>query len=144
MMLQARSVRGPGGPGPLRFAWPPCFFLRRAFVYAWPPMDRAGPCCKIFTLRGCQMLFKCKCKYTYNTLIERPLTQRCCMQLSWHCLCCICQKVWPNTVFRPQQSVNLHAQLQPLCSAALVPNVLPWRNKGLGKPCAVIEANIVY
>ena len=31
-------------------------------------------------------------------------------------------------------------QLQPLCFAALVPNVLPRRDEGLGKPCAVIEA----
>ena len=30
--------------------------------------------------------------------------------------------------------------LQPLCSAALVPNVLPQRDEGSGKPCAVIEA----
>ena len=36
---------------------------------------------------------------------------------------------------------NLHAQLQPLCSAALVPNVLPRRDEGLGKPCAMIEAS---
>ena len=35
-------------------------------------------------------------------------------------------------------------QLQPLCSAALVPNVLPRRDEGSGKPCAVIEACIVY
>ena len=32
-------------------------------------------------------------------------------------------------------------QLQPLCSAALVPNLLPRRDEGLGKPCAVIEAS---
>ena len=31
-------------------------------------------------------------------------------------------------------------QLQPLRSAALVPNVLPRRDEGSGKPCAVIEA----
>ena len=31
-------------------------------------------------------------------------------------------------------------QLQPLCSAALVPNVLPRRDEGSGKPCGVIEA----
>ena len=31
-------------------------------------------------------------------------------------------------------------QLQPLCSAALVPNVLPRRDEGSDKPCAVIEA----
>ena len=32
-------------------------------------------------------------------------------------------------------------QLQPLCSAALVLNVLPRRDEGSGKPCAVIEAS---
>ena len=42
---------------------------------------------------------------------------------------------------RLQPSINLHAQLQPLCSAALVPNVLPRRDEGSGKPCAVIEAS---
>ena len=31
-------------------------------------------------------------------------------------------------------------QLQPLCSAAMVPNGLPRRDEGSGKPCAVIEA----
>ena len=31
-------------------------------------------------------------------------------------------------------------QLQPLCLAVLVPNVLPRRDEGSGKPCAVIEA----
>ena len=41
---------------------------------------------------------------------------------------------------RLQPSINLHAQLEPLCSAALVPNVLPRRDEGSGKPCAVIEA----
>ena len=33
-------------------------------------------------------------------------------------------------LFRLQPSVILHAQLQPLCSAALVPNVLPQRDEG--------------
>ena len=55
----------------------------------------------------------------YDTLIERPLTQ--------------------SQFFRLQPSVNLNAQLQPLCSAALVPNVLPRRDEGSGMPCAVIE-----
>ena len=31
-------------------------------------------------------------------------------------------------------------QLQPLCSASQVPNVLPRGDEGSGKPCAVIEA----
>ena len=42
-----------------------------------------------------------------------------------------------------QSSVNLHAQLsqlQPFCSATLVPDVLPRRDEGSGKPFAVIEA----
>ena len=42
---------------------------------------------------------------------------------------------------RQQPPVNLHAQLQPLCSAALVANVLPRRDEGSGKPCAMIEAS---
>ena len=42
---------------------------------------------------------------------------------------------------RLQPSINLMPQLQPLCSAALVPNVLPRRDEGSGKPCAVIEAS---
>ena len=33
-------------------------------------------------------------------------------------------------LFRLQPSVSVHAQLQPLCSAALVPNVLPRRDEG--------------
>ena len=41
---------------------------------------------------------------------------------------------------RLQPSINLHAQSQPLCSVALVPNVLPQRDEGSGMPCAVIEA----
>ena len=40
--------------------------------------------------------------------------------------------------FRLQPSVNLHAQLQPLCSAALVPNVLPRRDEDLGKPLSSV------
>ena len=51
----------------------------------------------------------------------------------------------PETVVehsaRLQPSINLHAAgIHPLCSAALVPNVLPWRDEGSGYPCAVIEA----
>ena len=64
-------------------------------------------------------------------MIERPLTQtqRRCMQLSWHYFCGICQKV-----SRLQPSVNLHAHLQHLCLAALVPNVLPGGMKALVGP----------
>ena len=41
---------------------------------------------------------------------------------------------------RLQPSINLHAQLQPCNSAARVPKVLPRRDEGSGKPCAMIEA----
>ena len=40
---------------------------------------------------------------------------------------------------RLQPSINVHAQLQPLCSAALVPNVLPRRDEDPGKPCTVTK-----
>ena len=66
------------------------------------------------------------------------------MQLSWLYFCGICQmmplKVWPNTALSCNHQSICMPQLQPLCSAALVPNVLPRRDEGLGKPCAVIEA----
>ena len=57
----------------------------------------------------------------------------------WH----MPEGVVEHSFFRLQPSVNLHAQLQPLCSAALVvvPNVLPRRDEGSGKPCAVIGAS---
>ena len=42
---------------------------------------------------------------------------------------------------RLQPSIICMPQLQPLCSAALVPNVLPRRDEGSGKLCAVIEAS---
>ena len=47
---QARSVRG---PGPLRFAWPPCFFVSAGFRPRLAPswIGRA-PAAKIVTLRG--------------------------------------------------------------------------------------------
>ena len=41
---------------------------------------------------------------------------------------------------RLQPSINLHASVTALCSAALVPNVLPRRDEDSGKPCAVIKA----
>ena len=41
---------------------------------------------------------------------------------------------------RLQPSSICMPQLQSLCSAALVPNVIPRRDEGSGKPCAVIEA----
>ena len=76
--------------------------------------------------------------------IKRPLTQsqRRCMQLSWFYFCGICLswRCGRTPLFRLQPSVNLHAQLQPLCSAALVPNVLSRRDEGSGELCAMIEA----
>ena len=42
---------------------------------------------------------------------------------------------------RLQPSINCMPQLQPSCSAALVPNVLPRRDEGSRKPFAVIEAS---
>ena len=43
---------------------------------------------------------------------------------------------------RLQPSINLHAPVTAsyICSTALVPNVLPRRDEGSCKPCAVIEA----
>ena len=58
-LVQARSVRGARGPGPLRFAGPPAFLYFCIFRPRLPPMDRAGPCCKIVTLRGCTCTYKC-------------------------------------------------------------------------------------
>ena len=57
---QARSVRGGGGRAPLRFAWPPAFFAAGFRPRLAPPMDRAGPCCKIVTLRGCSGTIFCR------------------------------------------------------------------------------------
>ena len=39
------------------------------------------------------------------------------------------------------QTTCMPMQLQSLCSAALVPNVLPRRDEGSGKPCAGIGAS---
>ena len=89
----------------------------------------------------------------YDAHIERPLTQlnpvtqRRYMQSSWLLFLWYMpddatEGVTVHSFFiRLQPSVNRHAQLQPLCSAALVPNVLPRGNEGLDKPCAVIEAS---
>ena len=41
---------------------------------------------------------------------------------------------------RLQPSIYLHAPVTALCSAALVPNVLPQRDEGSCDSCAVIEA----
>ena len=66
------------------------------------------------------------------------------MQLNWLYFCGICQmmslKVWPNAALGCNHQSICMPQLQPFCSAALVPNVLPRRDEGSGKPCAAIEA----
>ena len=66
------------------------------------------------------------------------------MQLNWLYFCGICQmmplKVWPNTAPGCNHQSICTPQLQPLCSAAQVPNVLHRKDEGSGKPCAVIEA----
>ena len=43
-------------------------------------------------------------------------------------------ELWPNTAQGCNHQSTCMPQLQPLCSAALVPNVLPQRNEGSGKP----------
>ena len=48
---------------------------------------------------------------------------------------------------RLQPSINLHhcmPRLKPLCSAALAPNVLPRKDEGSGKPCAVHIILLLY
>ena len=66
------------------------------------------------------------------------------MQLNWLHFCGICQmmplKVWPNTALGCNHQSICMPKLQPLSSAALVSNVLPWKDEGSSKPCAVIEA----
>ena len=51
------------------------------------------------------------------------------MQLNWLYFCGICQMIplnlWPNTAQGCNHQSTCTPQLQPLCSAALVPNVLP-------------------
>ena len=46
-------------------------------------------------------------------------------------------KVWPNTALGCNHQSICMPLLQPLCSAALVPNVLPRRDEGSGQPCAL-------
>ena len=62
------------------------------------------------------------------------------MQLNWLYLYGICQmiplKLWPNTVHGCNHQSTCMTQLQPLCSAALIPNVLPRRDKGSGILCS--------
>ena len=83
--------------------------------------------------------------WMYETLIERPLTQsqRRCMQLSWLFLWHMPEGVAEHSFLRLQPSGKLHIQLKPLCSAVLVPNVLPRRDEGSGKPGAY-QSLIVY
>ena len=65
------------------------------------------------------------------------------MQLNWLYFCGICQmmplKLWPYRALGCNHQSICMPQLQSLCSAALVPNVLPRRDEGSGKPYAVIE-----
>ena len=60
------------------------------------------------------------------------------MQLNWLYFCGICQrmplKVWPNTALGCNHQSICMPQLQPLCSTALVPNVLPKRTKAWVSP----------
>ena len=60
------------------------------------------------------------------------------MQLNWLYFCGICQliplKLWSNTAQGCNHQSTCMPQLQSLCSAALVPNVLPRRDEGSGKP----------
>ena len=41
---------------------------------------------------------------------------------------------------RLQPSINLHAPVTAFMFSCSGTDVLPWRNEGSGKPCAVIEA----
>ena len=88
---------------------------------------------------------KCKCMYVNvtDTILWQGHHDRV-MQLNWLYLCGIYHimplKVWPNTDLGCNPQSICMPQLQPLCSAALVPNVLPRRDDGSGKPCAAIEA----
>ena len=92
--------------------------------------------------KGRDLKCKCKCKCRGYYLLVEPYDRV--MQLNWLYFCGICQliplKVWPNTAQGCNHQSTCMPQLQPLCSAALVPNVLPRRDEGSGKPCAVIEA----
>ena len=60
------------------------------------------------------------------------------MQLNWLYFCDICQmmppKVSPNTALGCNHQSICMPQLKPLCSAALIPNVLPRKDEGSGKP----------
>ena len=46
-------MRGAGGRAPCVLPGPPAFFCGGLSSRLAPPMDRAGPCCKIVTLWGC-------------------------------------------------------------------------------------------
>ena len=86
---------------------------------------------------------KCKCKCKEYYLLAEPYDRV--MQLNWLYFCGIYQliplKLWPNTAQGCNHQSTCMPQLHPLCSPALVPNVLPRRDEGSGKPCAVIEAS---
>ena len=80
----------------------------------------------------------------YDTLIEcpcNPVRQRHCMYLSvtvilWHRAdaCHEFEIGAEHSFSRLQPSINLHAQLQPLCSAVLVPNGPPHGMKARVSP----------
>ena len=69
---------------------------------------------------------KCKCT-AHLVTAPYPVTEALhAVELTsflWH----MPEGVAEHSFFRLQPSVNLHAQLQPSCSPALVPNVLPRR-----------------
>ena len=106
----------------------------------WCVVNPPGPDSYLIELCKCK---KCKCVNVNvtDTILWQGHHDRV-MQLNWLYFCGKCQmmplKVWPNTALGcNHQSICM---LQPLCSAALVPNVLPRRDEGSGEPCAVIKA----
>ena len=62
---QARSVRGgPEGRAPPAFCLtPPAFFLRRAFVHAWPPHGSGGPLLQNFHATGLTQMLNIDVRY---------------------------------------------------------------------------------
>ena len=66
-------------------------------------------------------------------------------QLNLLYFCGICQMIpvnlWPNPAQGCNHQSTCMTPLQPLYSAALVPNVLPRRDEDSGEPCAVIESS---
>ena len=89
------------------------------------------------------LLYPCKSLNVTDTILWQSHHDRV-MQLNWLYFWDKCQmmplKVWPHTALGCNHQSICMSQLQPLCSAALVPNVLPRRDEGSGKPCTVIDA----